>query len=143
MSYDFNDSDFHTADNILQMCLEQTIEKGGPDQSRLIQWDAIKYLISEVTYGGRVTDDWDRRLLNVYANDLFQDKVITEDNYKLGDPALPYIIPMEVVSKDYNIKSIDKQGQVTPFFYEQKVREFPTDERPEAFGQHINAEISS
>jgi hypothetical protein len=38
-------------------------------------WDAIKFLISEVTYGGRVTDDWDRRLLNVYANEYFNQKV--------------------------------------------------------------------
>jgi hypothetical protein len=28
----------------------------------------IKYIISEVLYGGRVTDEMDRRLLNVYAN---------------------------------------------------------------------------
>jgi len=28
----------------------------------------IKYIISEVLYGGRVTDEIDRRLLNVYSN---------------------------------------------------------------------------
>jgi hypothetical protein len=38
-----------------------------------------------VTYGGRVTDDWDRRLLNVYANDFFNDKIIFEENHKVGD----------------------------------------------------------
>jgi dynein heavy chain len=41
-------------------------------------WDAIKYLISEVTYGGRVTDEWDRRLLNVYANQYLNQKVIND-----------------------------------------------------------------
>jgi hypothetical protein len=28
-----------------------------------------------------------------------------------------------------------------PLFYENKIREFPSVERPEAFGQHINAEV--
>ena len=36
VAYDFNDSDFQTADNILQMCLEQTLEKVGADSGRLI-----------------------------------------------------------------------------------------------------------
>jgi dynein heavy chain len=40
-------------------------------------WDAIRYLIAEVTYGGRVTDDWDRRLLKVYANEYFNQSVIS------------------------------------------------------------------
>ena len=60
----------------------------------------IKYIISEVLYGGRVTDDMDRRLLNVYANQYFNEKVITEETYCLSDPSLPYIIPDEVPSKD-------------------------------------------
>lgn len=34
-------------------------------------WDAIRYLISDVIYGGRVTDRFDQRLLKVYANSFF------------------------------------------------------------------------
>jgi len=61
----------------------------------------IKYIISEVLYGGRVTDDMDRRLLNVYANQYFNEKVIAEEKYLLSDPSLPqYAIPDEVPSKD-------------------------------------------
>ena len=55
-----------------------------------------------------MTDDWDRRLLNVYAGELFQEKVIVEDNHKLGDPSLTYSIPLEIISKDQTAKSIDK-----------------------------------
>ena len=97
-------------------------------------------MISEVTYGGRVTDDWDRRLLNVYANSFFNDACLTEEKFKLADATLPYMIPDEIIPKDG--KKVDPNGAL-PIFYETKIREFPGVERPEAFGQHINAEISS
>ena len=73
--YDFNDSDWDTADKILQLYIDETEEVKIPgshgDQPTIVKmppWDAIRYLVSEVTYGGRVTDDWDRRLLKVYAS---------------------------------------------------------------------------
>jgi len=92
--YYFNDSDWETADNILQMYIDQQapIDKSIPmlsDQDKVPNksppWDAIKFLISEVTYGGRVTDDFDRRLMNVYANEFFNDKVLFEEKHKLAD----------------------------------------------------------
>lgn len=46
-------------------------------------WDALKYLIAGINYGGHVTDDWDRRLLMTYVVDFFNEKVITEPFYKL------------------------------------------------------------
>lgn len=82
----------------------------------------IKYLVSEVLYGGRVTDEMDRRLLNVYANQFFNEKVIGEEKYVLSDPNLPYCIPDEVPNKDQ--KQLDKSG-ANPAFYEMKIRDLP------------------
>ena len=55
--YDFNDSDFEVSELCLRLYLDEYEET---------PWDALKYLISEINYGGRVTDDLDRRLMNVY-----------------------------------------------------------------------------
>ena len=40
------------------------------------QWDALKYLIASVNYGGHVTDDWDMRLLQTYMNGLFKEEAL-------------------------------------------------------------------
>ncbi len=45
-------------------------------------WDALKYLIAGVMYGGHVTDDYDRRLLGSYINQYFCDDVLTSPFYK-------------------------------------------------------------
>ena len=45
-------------------------------------WDALKYLIAGVMYGGHVTDDWDRRLLMTYINQMFNEDVLGVTYYK-------------------------------------------------------------
>ncbi|XP_071080158.1 dynein axonemal heavy chain 6-like [Haliotis cracherodii] len=52
--YEFNDSDLEVAILKLQMLLEEVDD---------IPWAALLYLTGEVTFGGRVTDEWDRRCL--------------------------------------------------------------------------------
>lgn len=45
-------------------------------------WDALKYLIAGINYGGHVTDDWDRRLLMTYINNLFGEQSISQPFFK-------------------------------------------------------------
>lgn len=45
-------------------------------------WEALKYLIAGINYGGHVTDDWDRRLLLTYINDYFTEDAISQPFFK-------------------------------------------------------------
>ena len=52
------------------------------DEYEETPWDALKYLIAGVNYGGHVTDDWDRRLLTTYINDYFCDPSLSTPSYR-------------------------------------------------------------
>lgn len=71
--YDFNDSDFQ----ISMDCLETYLTKAAL-QNEEIPWESIRYLIGEVNYGGRVMDDWDRRLVRCYLEEFFGDFVFDD-----------------------------------------------------------------
>jgi len=148
VAYDFNESDFKISENILQLYLDQNTEKSMTgDQAKAVPWDAIRYLIAEINYGGRVTDDWDRRLLNTYANEFFNDKVLTDEKFKLVDYVdFDYSIPDEFLAQWK--QPVDRPKGLTSvsshaWFYETQIRLYRDIDPPVAFGQHINAEISS
>lgn len=46
------------------------------DKKAPLPWQAIQYLIAEANYGGRITDDRDRRLIKVYAKEIFNENLI-------------------------------------------------------------------
>jgi len=45
-------------------------------------WEALKFLIAAINYGGHVTDDWDRRLLNTYITDYFNEDAVATPFFK-------------------------------------------------------------
>lgn len=42
------------------------LKKAFQNKDQAIPWNSLKYLIGEAMYGGRVTDDWDRRVMMTY-----------------------------------------------------------------------------
>uniref|UniRef100_A0A3Q3JPM2 Dynein heavy chain region D6 P-loop domain-containing protein n=1 Tax=Monopterus albus TaxID=43700 RepID=A0A3Q3JPM2_MONAL len=94
------------------------------DNYEEIPWDALKYLIAGVNYGGHVTDDWDRRLLTTYISDYFCDALL--EGCQLSSLS-SYYIPHDGPQSSYK----------------EYINMLPPTEHPGVFGQHPNADIAS
>ncbi|KAI9095538.1 hypothetical protein DFS34DRAFT_182154 [Phlyctochytrium arcticum] len=89
-----------------------------------IPWDALTYLTGEITFGGRVTDDWDRRTLRSILN-RFYCPAILDDTYRFS-PSGIYFAPPD--------------GDLASF--RSYIEHLPFSEEPSVFGMHENADIS-
>ncbi|XP_059054918.1 dynein axonemal heavy chain 12 [Achroia grisella] len=117
IQYGFNDSDFQISVMQLQMFLNQYEE---------IQYVAIKYLTGECNYGGRVTDDWDRRLIVTILDNYVNAGVVNDPNYLFCDLGPQYGLSRRCEYQDY-LKHIET---------------VPVNPPPEVFGLHMNAGIT-
>jgi dynein heavy chain len=59
------------------------------DEQEEIPWDAMLYMTGQINYGGRVTDDWDRRCLMTMLK-KYSNIEILEDGYKFSDSGIYY-----------------------------------------------------
>ena len=60
--YEFNTSDLQASMTFMQNHLNDVEGKKRP-----VDWVTVNYMVCDVQYGGRITDDWDRRLFNTYG----------------------------------------------------------------------------
>ena len=54
------------------------------DEGEPTPWEALRKLIADINYGGHVTDECDRRLLQTYINAYFCEEAIVV-------PLFPYV----------------------------------------------------
>ena len=89
------------------------------------QFKALNYLIGECNYGGRVTDDKDRRFLCCALYDFYNPQVY-EDGYKFS-PSGVYKAP---------------DGEPDHDQFLEHILAMPLTQAPEVFGLHANADIT-
>ncbi|XP_061590831.1 dynein axonemal heavy chain 12 [Cololabis saira] len=114
--YGFNESDLHISIRQLQIFVNEYDE---------VPLDAITYLTGQCNYGGRVTDDWDRRLLMTILADFYNKDIIETFRYPLS-PSGKYFVPPKSSYEDYILF----------------IQNLPSSQHPEVFGMHENVDIS-
>uniref|UniRef100_A0A8C7U9X3 Dynein, axonemal, heavy chain 1 n=1 Tax=Oncorhynchus mykiss TaxID=8022 RepID=A0A8C7U9X3_ONCMY len=114
--YEFTDGD-------LRICISQL--KMFLDEYQDIPYKVLKYTAGEINYGGRVTDDWDRRCILNVLEDFYCPAVLGAD----------YAYSASGVYRQIDTE-LDIKG------YLAYIRGLPINDTPEIFGLHDNANIS-
>jgi dynein heavy chain len=116
--YEFNDSDLETS---------SVITKNMLDIEGDIPWDTLLFVIGHINYGGRVTDDKDRRCI-LSILETYVAPHLLDPNYEFSSSGL------------YKCPPTCDTANVEEFI--EFVKGFPLTELPEVFGMHDNANIS-
>ncbi|XP_053845413.1 dynein axonemal heavy chain 1 [Vidua macroura] len=114
--YEFTDGDLRICISQLHMFLNEYAE---------IPYKVLKYTAGEINYGGRVTDDWDRRCIMSILEDFYKPEVLSPD----------FAYSESGIYKQISTSS-DLNG------YLQYVKGLPLNDSPELFGLHDNADIT-
>lgn len=115
VSYSFNGSDYQVCEDTIAGYMGRITEMPDPSWVKgKVPWQAIQYLIAECNYGGRITDDRDRRLIEVYAREIFDDNLVAPERWRpIGTEEFNYIYPAD----EANTKHPDLSSIFNPEFF--------------------------
>ena len=123
VNYDFNESDFKISFKLISLYLNKAVQNNEED----LPWDTLRYLIGEAMYGGRVTDDCDRRVMNTYLREYLGNFIFdSNQTFFFSTSGAEYTIP-NALNHEQFMMAIDS---------------IPLFTSPGVFGLHPNAEIS-
>jgi dynein heavy chain len=118
--YEFNNSDMEASLLFLEKHLSSTVTVGQP-----LSWSTIQYMIAEVQYGGRITDDLDRELFSTFASKWLCEDVMKSD-FSFVSGNARYSVP----------EGLDVSAHRT------FIESLPSVDSPVIFGLHPNADLS-
>jgi dynein heavy chain len=115
--YEFNQSDLEASAIYMRNHMTEVELKKGQ-----VSWVAVAYMVCEVQYGGRITDDIDRRLFNTYGDSFLTPKIF--------DPAFEFF-------EGYKILKFPAINQ-----YREAIEEWLDVDNPGVFGLHSNGDLT-
>lgn len=77
--YDFNDSDLASAFNTIDTWFNSVSQGRANVNPAAIPWEAIRTLIKQSVYGGRVDSDFDQKILDSFVDDVFTSSAYNVD----------------------------------------------------------------
>jgi len=115
--YEFNTSDLEASLTFLEKhCFSATG----------LSWPTVRYMISQVQYGGRITDDLDAVLFQTFAKLWLGPDCFKEDFAFAQHAHFKYSVP----------QCDTMEG------YQSYIASFPAHDSPEIFGLHVNADLT-
>jgi dynein heavy chain len=115
--YDFNAADFETSMKLISVYLDEAEEDNIP-------WPHIIYLIGEINYGGRVTDDFDRETMNKSLEKFLNEEKLFEPDFKFSKSGIYYPVGFDKIEK-----------------FNEYIDSLPIFDEPDLFGLNENANI--
>ena len=113
--YEWSDSDFRVS----TLQLKSLLKDNG------VQWKALTHLVGHIAFGGRVTDDWDRRTLLSHLQRILNPQLL-EDGFAFDEQKL-FSVP-------------EQRGFQNMI---EHISHYPTDDSPDVFGLHLNAQMAA
>jgi len=128
--YEFNNSDLEASLSFLEKHISANTMPGSSSMNNPINWPTVKYMITEVQYGGRITDDLDGKLFKTYGNAYLNDKIFTPN----------FTFPGSSTSSSEFVYKIPDGMEIQK--YREYIDQFPQIDKPEIFGLHANADLT-
>jgi dynein heavy chain len=119
IKYEFTAGDLSISQRQLKLFIDLYADEALPIK-------ALRYLVGQLNYGGRVTDDWDRRTITHVLEDFFSVDVV-KDGYRF-DPSGRYHCPPR------GSDLVD---------YRNYIADLPAHDEAEVFGLHENANTTT
>ena len=135
--YEYNNSDLEASLNFIEKYLSNLMSGPTTTQNLPVNMNVIKFMVCEVQYGGRITDDLDRELFGAYGDDYFKEGIFGNEH--------PFV---EVTSEGSgNTKErfkykIPQNSSAELSKYKEYIDTVPAIDSPEVFGLHSNADLT-
>jgi len=123
--FEFNEADQRCALDTLDYWVDSQAQGKSNLAPEKIPWVALRTLLGQTVYGGRIDNEFDQRLLNSFLEQLFTEKSFNSE-FPLIQHAKETLVIPEVTKKDTVIKWVDN---------------LPAKETPAWLGLPDNAEI--